>query len=111
MSTTKGEDYTTRFTCCLSEDDYIHYLFEPMYLLCGHNACLDCLQDIECLDLNKNQIECYHCKSLIKEDDVTNKKRNPVIESVVLAYLNLNLYDLNDYLDADIKKSIDSLKG
>ena len=102
MSTIK-EDIKSQFKCGLSvSTDDNHFLIDPFLLLCGHSVCLGCLED-----LKNNQFECYHCKSLLKKDDMKNRIPNQAIKIFMSGYLN----DVNEELDSKIKKTIDLLTG
>ena len=97
------EDIKSQFKCGLSistDDD--HFLIEPILLLCGHSVCFGCLEDFK-----KNQFECYHCKSVLKKDEMNNRIPNQAIKIFMSGYLN----DLNEELDSKIKNTIDSLNG
>ena len=102
MSTIK-EDIKSQFKCGLSvSTDEDHFLIEPILLPCSHSVCLACLDDFI-----QNKFECYHCKSVVKKDEMKNRIPNQAIKIFMNSYLN----ELNEELDSKIKSTIDSFNG
>ena len=101
MSPIKDE-IKAQIECCLSSSNHDHFVSEPILLLCGHNACLTCVEG-----LKENQVDCYHCKKVLKKDEMNNRTPNQAIKIIMSCYFK----EINEEIDFKIKKSIESLNG
>ena len=95
-------DIKSQIICGFSNSTDDHVAIEPILLMCGHNGCLACIDS-----LKEVQIECIHCKHILKKDDMASKIPNQAVKMLMSGFLK----ELNEELDLKMKKSIDLLSG
>jgi hypothetical protein len=95
------EDILKGLKCCLSEDG--HYIYEPITLKCGGNACKKCINK----DSKENKIKCYNCLDFHDKQDYRNSGVNVMVKSV----MNLFLKDLIQDLEVELRLTEGELKG
>jgi hypothetical protein len=86
------EEMLKGLKCCLSEDG--HFIYEPITLKCGANACRKCIQE----DSERNKIKCYNCKDFHDKQDYWNSGVNVLVKNVINLFLNDLIQDLEDKL-------------
>jgi hypothetical protein len=86
--------------CCLSNDG--HIIIQPVLLKCGGNACQECFQNSD-----KLEIKCYCCNKNHLKKDLLDSPFNKIADLLV----QTSLKDLFEYLEINMKSTIDSLKG
>ncbi len=84
MSTLK-EDIKNQFRCGLS----VSTVDDHILLHCSHSVYSACLENFK-----QNEFDCYHCKSVIKKDEMKNRIPKQAIKIFMNGYLN----DLNEEL-------------
>jgi hypothetical protein len=84
------DDILKGLKCCLSEDG--HYIYEPVSLKCGANACRKCIHE----DLERNK--CYNCLDFHDKQDYRNSEINVLAKNVINLFLNDLIQDLEDKL-------------
>jgi hypothetical protein len=86
------DDILKGLKCCLSEDG--HYIYEPISLKCGANACRKCIHK----DLERNKTKCYNCMDFHDKQDYRNFGVNIMVKNVINLFLNDLILDLEDKL-------------
>ena len=96
------EEINRQVKCGLSNIGDDHFVIEPMLLSCGDNACKSCIEDLDGME-----IECNHCKTTHKKDDLNRAVKNIAVKLLMKS----NFKELNDELDVEVKHVIESMEG
>jgi hypothetical protein len=97
------EEIKIQLKCSISiSDEYEHFVYEPILLICGHNGCKSCIETVR-----ETKIRCRHCMVEYSKEDTQIMQINQKIQSLIKS----NWKELNDELDINLKKTIESMNG
>ena len=94
------ENILNQMICCLNTDG--HFVFEPILLKCGANACKKCIWDS-----NNSIIKCNACGDSHDKKEAVNAPINKMVEY----FIQLNLNDLLQNLKSKFELTTATLKG
>ena len=98
------EDILKGLKCCLSQDG--HYVYEPISLECGANACKKCIDNVS----NANKMKCQNCLQIHQNRNYSNFGVNIMVKNIMNLFLNDLIEELGSKLEFTEKQLKSILK-
>jgi hypothetical protein len=87
------QELLKQIQCCFGNDE--HIAIHPVLLICGGNACKDCISTS-----NKEIMNCIFCKMDHKKNEIIKSPRNQIVETIIKSFLSDLFQDLSKKLDS-----------
>jgi hypothetical protein len=87
------QELLKQIQCCFGNDE--HIALHPVLLICGGNACKDCISTS-----NKEIMNCIFCKMDHKKNEIIKSPRNQIVETIIKSFLSDLFQDLSKKLDS-----------